>query len=298
MKRFDSPDSFAAFASLCPFKADEKNPKNNQVYSREFQAMLDRLDEEDCTEETSIASEKKRRLSQEQVQALEKNFELENKLEPERKAKLAEELGLQPRQVAVWFQNRRARWKTKQLERDYALLKSNYDALKLNYNTLERERESLNAELRELKGKFPEEIAGMNHSVKEEALFSESENIGSDQGKISPAGLSGEFESAEPNLDLCNNGSLLRFKGFDEGPSDSDSSGILNCSSFRLNCSSFVPPSPANWLQLSDSRPISEKGFQQQFVRMEEQGFYGAEEPCNIFSVDQAPTLHWYYANQ
>ncbi|KAK9130096.1 hypothetical protein Sjap_010583 [Stephania japonica] len=61
-------------------------------------------------------SEKKRRLSIDQVKALEKNFEVENKLEPERKVKLAQELGLQPRQVAVWFQNRCARWKTKQLE--------------------------------------------------------------------------------------------------------------------------------------------------------------------------------------
>jgi homeobox-leucine zipper protein len=78
-----------------------------------------------------------------QVKALEKNFEVENKLEPDRKVKLAQELGLQPRQVAVWFQNRRARWKTKQLERDYGVLKANYDALKLNYDNLQRDNENL-----------------------------------------------------------------------------------------------------------------------------------------------------------
>lgn len=33
-----------------------------------------------------------------QVKALEKNFHVENKLEPDRKVKLAQELGLQPRQ--------------------------------------------------------------------------------------------------------------------------------------------------------------------------------------------------------
>lgn len=105
--------------------------------------MLEGLDEEGCVEESGLIAEKKRRLSVHQVKALEKNFEVENKLEPDRKVKLAQELGLQPRQVAVWFQNRRARWKTKQLERDYGVLKANYDALKLNYDRLQHDNEAL-----------------------------------------------------------------------------------------------------------------------------------------------------------
>ncbi|MQI32353.1 hypothetical protein EI016_24585, partial [Escherichia coli] len=76
--------------------------------------------------------EKKRRLSADQVQFLEKSFEVENKLEPQRKTKLAKDLGLEPRQVAIWFQNRRARWKTKQLEKDYESLQASYDTLKTN----------------------------------------------------------------------------------------------------------------------------------------------------------------------
>lgn len=123
--------------------AEEHSPRNNHVYSREFQSMLDGLDEEGCVEEAGHVSEKKRRLSVEQVKALEKNFEVENKLEPERKVKLAQELGLQPRQVSVWFQNRRARWKTKQLERDYGVLKANYDSLKCNYDILQHDNEAL-----------------------------------------------------------------------------------------------------------------------------------------------------------
>jgi hypothetical protein len=91
--------------------------------------------------------EKKRRLSFEQVRSLERNFELENKLEPEKKMQLAKELGLQPRQVAVWFQNRRARWKTKQLERDYEVLSQDYNRLKTEYDAVVLEKEKLESEV-------------------------------------------------------------------------------------------------------------------------------------------------------
>lgn len=91
--------------------------------------------------------EKKRRLSVEQVQFLEKSFEVENKLEPERKVQLAKDLGLQPRQVAIWFQNRRARWKTKQLEKDFDSLQSNFNNLKSDYDNLLQEKEKLQAEV-------------------------------------------------------------------------------------------------------------------------------------------------------
>ncbi|KAK0591170.1 hypothetical protein LWI29_036443 [Acer saccharum] len=112
---------------------------------RPFFSSSDDLYDESYYDDQS--PEKKRRLTPDQVQMLEKSFETENKLEPERKTQLAKKLGLQPRQVAVWFQNRRARWKTKQLERDYDVLKSSYDALRSNYDTLVKENDKLKSEV-------------------------------------------------------------------------------------------------------------------------------------------------------
>nr|CAB3499701.1 unnamed protein product [Digitaria exilis] len=96
--------------------------------------------------------ERKRRLSVEQVRTLERSFEVANKLEPERKAQLARALGLQPRQVAIWFQNRRARWKTKQLEKDYDVLKRQLDAARAENDALLAHNKKLHAEIMALKG--------------------------------------------------------------------------------------------------------------------------------------------------
>ncbi|PHT31246.1 Homeobox-leucine zipper protein ATHB-6 [Capsicum baccatum] len=242
MKRLGSSDSLGALMSMCPSTADDQN----HVYSsRDFQSMLEGLDEEGCVEESGHVSEKKRRLSVEQVKALEKNFEVENKLEPERKVKLAQELGLQPRQVAVWFQNRRARWKTKQLERDYNVLKANFDSLKHNYESLKLDNEALIKEICELKSKVyggeNGESRGAVVVVKEEAMESEDDdklmneqNKHPNDGNNSNNNLLDEEEEEEDQEDdeaiNATNVASTIFADFNkDGSSDSDnSSSILN----------------------------------------------------------------------
>lgn len=297
--------------------------------------MLDGLDEEGCLEESGgHVSEKKRRLSVDQVKALEKNFEVENKLEPERKVKLAQELGLQPRQVAVWFQNRRARWKTKQLERDYGVLKANYDALKLNYDSLQHDNEALLKEIRELKSKLNEENTESNISVKqEETIVHETDHqnkatLDRDQESddkqaaavapptnvtaisLAPAGNISDEPDQELNYDSGVLGISL-FPDLKDGSSDSDSSAILNNEDNNNFHNSNNSHSPNAAISSSDgviiqSQPhqlsincfeFSKPTYQTQFVKMEEHNFFG-DETCNFFSDEQPPSLPWYCSDQ
>ncbi|XP_077224358.1 homeobox-leucine zipper protein ATHB-6-like [Tasmannia lanceolata] len=296
MKRLGSSDSLGAMISICPTgdeKATKGNKRSSNFYtSRGFPSILDGLEEEDCVEESSHMTEKKRRLSIDQVKALEKDFEVENKLEPERKVKLAKELGLQPRQVAVWFQNRRARWKTKKLERDYGILKANYEALKFNFDALHLDKETLLAEVRELKSKLQQENKECNCPIKEEIILPESENKVSEQSKI----------STPPE----NNTGVSIFGGdFKDGSSDSDTSAIINdynnsplkgpISSPNLAPQMVTIPfnSSSTPLTFSESRVSGnvQKGGFHQFWKMEEHNFLNAEEPCNFFADEQVP---WY----
>ncbi|GMH30173.1 hypothetical protein Nepgr_032016 [Nepenthes gracilis] len=102
--------------------------------------------------------EKKKRLTNSQLESLESSFQEEIKLDPDRKMKLSRELGLQPRQVAVWFQNRRARWKAKQLE-------SLYDALKQEFNAVSREKQKLQEEVLKLKAMLVDQATGKQVSA-------------------------------------------------------------------------------------------------------------------------------------
>ncbi|KAK0591519.1 hypothetical protein LWI29_003207 [Acer saccharum] len=98
----------------------------------------------------SKINNQQRRFSDDQIRLLESIFESETRLEPRKKLQLARELGLQPRQVAIWFQNRRARWKSKQIELDYRTLRADYDELASRFESLKQEKESLLLQLEKL----------------------------------------------------------------------------------------------------------------------------------------------------
>lgn len=144
--------TFQGTRSMSVFETGNER-KRSAANSYSALELSDDIGDEDGSDDCIHLGEKKRRLTLEQVRALEKNFEMANKLEPEKKMQLAKALGLQPRQIAVWFQNRRARWKTKQLEKDYNVLKQDYDTLKQDYDNLMEENNNLQAVIERLSSK-------------------------------------------------------------------------------------------------------------------------------------------------
>ncbi|KAL5553961.1 hypothetical protein UlMin_041362 [Ulmus minor] len=222
---------------------------------------------------------KKRRLTANQVQFLEKNFELENKLEPERKLQLAKELGLQPRQVAIWFQNRRARFKTKQLEKDYDSLKSNYERLKVDYENLLKESESLKNEVNSLEEKFLSKEKGKENLVQQ------------DQSPIPRVDLD---HVAEIPMVICKQETASSAKS-DVVDSDSSHYGENQCLE-PADSSHVFEPDQSDFSQDEEDNLMSKSLFPPPYFQKLEACCY--DEPnassCNFgFAVEDQPFYFW-----
>uniref|UniRef100_A0A7N0UK82 Homeobox-leucine zipper protein n=1 Tax=Kalanchoe fedtschenkoi TaxID=63787 RepID=A0A7N0UK82_KALFE len=95
-------------------------------------------------------------------------------------------------EVAIWFQNRRARLKPKQIEREYDSLKASYDALACKFESLKKENQSLNSQLRTLIEKFERVRMDINGRMSEQTNASASTEKVGDQQQGGGSGNNGE----------------------------------------------------------------------------------------------------------
>ncbi|CAA0821006.1 Homeobox-leucine zipper protein ATHB-16 [Striga hermonthica] len=314
MKRLGSSDSLGALMSICPNSTDEQNRRGNnnnnnnnnnpmyaaaammEGYDEEEQCMMD---QESC-QLLAMGSEKKRRLSVDQVKALEKNFEVENKLEPERKVRLAQELGLQPRQIREL--------KSKIYEEDGPDNSESKQSEKEEYELMSDSDE---------KSSNPQAPI-----IPKPEKDSDSENLIIND--------SGDKDQAPPLVPPGHDPSGFAGDSKD-GSSDSDnSSAILNDD--NNNNRNSTSPRHHQFLEIdghpnyinnnSDNFQFQEQPNkttaifggkniigdgahqyhhhqqqQQQFVKIEEHNFFGEESCSTFFSDDQPPSLHWYEWN-
>ncbi|KAH0648616.1 hypothetical protein KY285_033864 [Solanum tuberosum] len=130
-----SPNS--TISSVSGNKRTEREANNCDQEEHEMERGSD--------EEDGETSRKKLRLSKDQSAILEESFKEHNTLNPKQKLALAKRLGLRPRQVEVWFQNRRARTKLKQTEVDCEFLKRCCENLTEENRRLQKEVQELRA---------------------------------------------------------------------------------------------------------------------------------------------------------
>ncbi|OIW10211.1 hypothetical protein TanjilG_27962 [Lupinus angustifolius] len=116
----------------------------NQVPTEEEEWVVSNMEDEE-EHSNGDTPRKKLRLTKEQSRLLEESFTQNHTLNPKQKECLATQLKLRPRQVEVWFQNRRARSKLKQTEMECEYLKRWFGTLTEQNRRLHREVEELRA---------------------------------------------------------------------------------------------------------------------------------------------------------
>ncbi|XP_068649559.1 homeobox-leucine zipper protein HOX11-like [Aristolochia californica] len=123
--------------------SSESHPTAGRKHN--WEADVDRASSRCSDEEEAGSTRKKLRLSKEQSCYLEESFKEHPTLNTKQKLALAKQLNLRPRQVEVWFQNRRARTKLKQTEVDCEYLKRCCESLTEENRRLHKELQDLKA---------------------------------------------------------------------------------------------------------------------------------------------------------
>ncbi|MBA0842358.1 hypothetical protein Goarm_002188 [Gossypium armourianum] len=122
-------------------KGSRRGKKEVEMEAVETERTSTRASDDDDNGSTR----KKLRLSKEQSAFLEESFKEHSTLNPKQKLALAKQLNLRPRQIEVWFQNRRARTKLKQTEVDCEYLKRCCETLAEENKRLQKELQELRA---------------------------------------------------------------------------------------------------------------------------------------------------------
>ncbi|QHN88660.1 hypothetical protein HN51_017476 [Arachis hypogaea] len=131
-----SPSAVSSFSNSSIIIKKEKD--------QEFEVEIDeKAPSSSRDEDGNNTKRKKLRLSKEQSIILEESFKNYSNPNPKQKQELATHLHLLPRQVEVWFQNRRARTKLKQTESDCEFLKKCYESLTEENKRLQNELQEL-----------------------------------------------------------------------------------------------------------------------------------------------------------
>ncbi|XP_002511608.2 homeobox-leucine zipper protein HAT3 [Ricinus communis] len=138
-----SPNS--TISSLSGKRSEREQIGGEEMEAERASCSRGGSDDEDGGAGGDDGSRKKLRLSKEQSLLLEETFKEHNTLNPKQKLALAKQLNLKPRQVEVWFQNRRARTKSKQTEVDCEYLKRCCENLTQENRRLQKEVQELRA---------------------------------------------------------------------------------------------------------------------------------------------------------
>ncbi|KAM0904147.1 hypothetical protein ACQ4PT_018197 [Festuca glaucescens] len=184
----DDDDGAAAALSSSPNDSGGSFPLDLSAHGRleaaAAQAGGERSSSRASDDDEGASARKKLRLSKDQSAFLEESFKEHSTLNPKQKVALAKQLNLRPRQVEVWFQNRRARTKLKQTEVDCEYLKRCCE-------TLTEENRRLHKELSELRALKTAQPFYMNLPATTLSMCPSCERVASNPAAAAAASTSG-----------------------------------------------------------------------------------------------------------